>query len=587
MRFGKICGTVVLLMAIFASLIYTQVGHAQDTVVRVDFTYSGPESGTTEEPYNSLSEGVAATPHGGNIEFLAGQSDEIGILDQPLSLYATNLQIGVGGGGNVSIGGADVHGNTIGNATNLQIGDGLIESHINTPGDVDWFSIALTAGNLFGIQVAQYLDEFTPLPVGSSIRYQLFDGSGSLIPWTGSYSWPTGVISSLDDLAYVWSTPVSGRYFLRVSSDTSSGIGSYGFRIASSRLGIASPTNNVTTNLRSYFKATDGQGMTRFEGPTPADRLDGEALSYVSGSIAVLSLDADPDGIGGVTLNLSLAASVSSVTFLDASGSPESEPETPVMHIHWGVPSADMGDGSDDIVWNYSSPSQRLVDGPNFVAESDINHTQGENQHNYVMAISLDDANSVSIPSDIARLMLNQDWYIDLHLTDRLDLYDVPIASSFPHGGLHLFDSEFLLNGFDTVPATGSTRELTVLYNDEFQAFYIPYDVYSELAGESIHIHSGTPGETGPVLIDLGTIPEGMARPTHEKRQISGTIPGLENILRILTNNEAQTLSNATYSTGWYLDIHTSPFFETLPELRADAVVGVNLEVCAEILTIP
>ena len=52
----------------------------------VDFSWSGTEMGTYEQPYNTLHEGVSASPLGGNICIKEGASSETLRIDKALSI---------------------------------------------------------------------------------------------------------------------------------------------------------------------------------------------------------------------------------------------------------------------------------------------------------------------------------------------------------------------------------------------------------------------------------------------------------------------------------------------------------------------
>ena len=91
-------------------------------------------------------------------------------------------------------------------------------------------------------------------------------------------------------------------------------------------------------------------------------------------------------------------------------------------------------------------------------------------------------------------------------------------------------------------------------------------------------------------MIDLGRVPRFASRPVYESvfDDVYDFIPGVENIIHRLSNEEMMILREATYSTGWYIDVHSSPFLPAeLPEIRADAEFEDDLEVAASIVDFP
>jgi hypothetical protein len=54
----------------------------------VDFTYSGAERGTVEEPFNTLAEAVNAAPEGGLVNIQTGSSSEVITISKAVTLKA-------------------------------------------------------------------------------------------------------------------------------------------------------------------------------------------------------------------------------------------------------------------------------------------------------------------------------------------------------------------------------------------------------------------------------------------------------------------------------------------------------------------
>lgn len=514
-----------------------------------------------------------------------------------LSLCTILAAAGCSGGGSagsgspdrnqsLNVGGPDLDGNTFGSATMVPVGGGIVERHINTPGDVDFFGFDLVGGNLYGIQFAGLPSQGGELVAGST-EYSLLDGAGNSLQSIGSSPFPAGVDTEDGNLADMFIAPFDGRFFLRYQGELANDVAIYRFRISDSRLGVANargdarltPLPNTlgrVTNVRSFVSIVDDEGVQLFIGPA-LNRTEAET-SFLTGSIfgPVVQVTSTSDGLipptFGTFIEANYGVSATEITFLDSEGVPEDDPQEQVSHIHWGIPSGDLSDGIDDTLWlDENNPTDNFRLDNNF--QDGVPHP----------SISVIDPDAETLSLDLLHLIVSQDWYIDHHITTDLDLYPFPIVSSHPQGGIQFFDSAFVLNGFDTVPATGSTRTLEVVYNDEFQVFYMPYDVDSELAGSDIHVHAGRPGEVGEVILDLGTVPDFAARPPFESVRLGvpDFIPGVENIIKRLSNIEATRLRQASYTTGWYIDVHTEPFFVTQPEIRSNAEFEVNLEIAS------
>ena len=521
---------------------------------------------------------------------------------------------GGGGGGGTPIPSDDDHPDQIFPGPNdppltvLRTGEGLTSGFINTPGDVDYFKMELIGGVMYGLQTSNFPQIYNNSP--GPLLYSFLDSTGAeSFDTTGDFNWPDGVDPNTGNLRFVWLTPYTGTYYLRVENTFIAAIQQYSVRLTSSQLGVGTPRESSVSNFRSYQVLFDAEGNLRFSGPTSPARLDGEPLFFLEGTIfqpnLVVALD--------VNFELQVQTSVGGllsdeVFFFDDAGVLTDAPETPALHIHFGVPSHDLADARDDIFWNYDPSSTIFGLGPNFNANTDRNFGGQPMDSHSVVFLFTDDFDV--IPEDSLHLLLGQHWYVDLHFHSQFDLLgfpggSVPIVSSRPQGGFSMFDSRFILNGFETVPATGSSRTLEVYYTDEHQTFYISYGLSSTLVGSAIHVHSGAPGEVGPELIDLGTVPFPTTRPLYEPEILPlgpistfRFVPGVENILKRLSDGfmgddgiyvkgEAELLKDAAFTTGWYIDVHTFPQFldPDHPEIRTDAILNFNYEVVSSRIT--
>ncbi len=484
------------------------------------------------------------------------------------------------------------------------VGKGSVTGFINTPGDVDYFRMNLVGGVTYGLQGPSFFEStFSNSP--GSLLFDFFDSTGATpITTTQDSGWPAGINDDTGNLRFLWLTPYTGTYYLTVRDSFISTTRDYSFRLTSSQIAAGTAREGVVSNLRSFqflFDAS-GDGFVRFRGPTPQNRIEGQPLSFLTGTMTPLGVALNIDIGGNVVASVSSPSAVvpDDIFFLDDDGVPNTAPETGAFHLHYGIPSEDMADGQDDTFWNFDPTSPIFpFTGPNFNAN--LNQKSGNQVDPHPIAADWTIFTVDLITEDVVHLLAGQNWYMDAHFHTQYDLIDplggpggsLPIVSSRPQGGFSFFDSRLVLNGFETVPPTGSTNTLEVYYSDESQVFYIQYGVNSPLVGSAIHIHAGAPGQVNSnVLIDLGTVPFPTTRPAYEPEQVplgpnnsSRFIPGVENIIKKISNAEANALNEATFSAGWYLDVHTTPFFIEFPEIRSDAILNANLEVVSSRIT--
>ncbi len=96
----------------------------------------------------------------------------------------------------------------------------------------------------------------------------------------------------------------------------------------------------------------------------------------------------------------------------------------------------------------------------------------------------------------------------------------------------------------------------------EFDPFDIPGEILladsEPFTNDRIRVHSGGVGEVGPVLIDLGFIPLPRHPPTTLSNNQGFTVPespGFRNVIKQLSNAEAELLRAAFYGDGFYVEI--------------------------------
>lgn len=474
----------------------------------------------------------------------------------------------------------------------LKTGQGSTSGFINVPGDIDYFRMELVGGSLYALQVFNFPETYAN-SVNASTLYGIRNATGAEdIQHTGIFAWPTGVDADTGDKRFVWLAPYTGTYYVTVQDEFLPNISQYTFRLTSSQVGFGVPRESSVSNRLSHRRLFTSEGDLLYDGPTPFNRTANQPLSFLFGSISQPTILITFGVGGGVVFQTTLGFTLpDDVFFLDAEGGLNEEPESPAAHLHWGVPSGDLADGIDDIVWNFDPQNPIFNIGPNYNARPNLNFQDGDG--NPIILDITDATGDLPLTEDLVHLLMGNFWYIDGHFHDQFDVDAVPLVSSRSAGGVEMFESRFVLNGFETVPPTGSGQTLEVFYSDEHQAFFIQYGVNSSLAGNRIHVHKGAPGTVGSLLIDLGTIPFPAQRPVYEPEILFPTgplgtfnfIPGVENVIKRITNSQARALKTATFTTGWYLDVHTSPLFETLPLIRSDAVLFDNWEVVATNIT--
>jgi hypothetical protein len=474
----------------------------------------------------------------------------------------------------------DDHGDNVPSATVIYPGEEITTGFYNTPGDIDYFKIPVVEDQWYTVsggahKMTYYTDAFNL--EGSSL-YQILDPTGSTsMAHTGDWGWP-GNATDLDYVIgsrFLWQAEYTGNYIYTRRSSLNNTIGSYAFKVASSQLAISQPLYQ-TSNFRSNIVLIDDSGEDPFE------IYNGSA----SGSTSIASINLKAFGSNTV----SITASTSTVTFKDNEGVPNDDPENNVWHIHQGTPSRLSGDNIDD------AGQFGLFSDPN------ANGQDSDDPHPFIEELSVDTVyTGLELP--LLHLLLETPWYVDAHITDNYDVYKVPIVSSLPMGGIKMFDSTHVLTGFDFPQnqASGSGRRIEIAYDDEYQIFYLPYGNrfdHTSLVGATVHVHAGGPtSSNNSPLINLGPVPAPEVRPEYEfggsyiqhadDTDIATEFPGVETILYTLSDAEAEMLSDATYTTGWYLDLHTAPNFIATPELRANAILFSNLEVGASRNTNP
>lgn len=447
--------------------------------------------------------------------------------------------------------------------------NGRISGAINFAEDVDMFKFSASANVAYGLQ---FLGIPVPDPDASDPRKIVVD----VLDATGAVSVTTSQDPGLDEalIAFsffenriVFTTPVDTPLYIRVRHDRPGGTGNYVFNLASDQLGDA---QDYRQHLQSYGTIFDPENNVVLH-PAPSDFF---------GYIKIWDYNLATNFIG-------VEISTPVVFFLDADGTAKDVPETPELHIHLGIPDNTPGTlhGNLDFTPSASGDHSSLFTFPD-ITPGGI----------FVYFIPL--------PGQILHIMQGLPWYMDLHVTNNFDalatefltpvLFDPmpPMVSSRANGTLNMFESRLDMNGANVVPPVSTPNALALYYNTAVQAFMIAYEIGPKpnsnirlenapmpdpsLVGKPIHIHSGGPGSNGRSpnvpLIDLGTVPAPVAEPAFE------SVPELKNVVKILTDQEASILRNATYNGGWYVHVHTDDDRFPNGEIRAEGFIEIQTD---------
>jgi hypothetical protein len=97
--------------------------------------------------------------------------------------------------------------------------------------------------------------------------------------------------------------------------------------------------------------------------------------------------------------------------------------------------------------------------------------------------------------------------------------------------------------------------------------------VYTPFAGSRVRVHSGGPGQNGPVLIDLGTLPPPRLVTIDDLFEPEST--GFRTPIRQLTDAEAVILRNAFYGNGFYVQVTDQ--FSGAPIARAEGELEISV----------
>lgn len=217
--------------------------------------------------------------------------------------------------------------------------------------------------------------------------------------------------------------------------------------------------------------------------------------------------------------------------------------------------------------------------------------------------------NDFDIPAGAIRLLSGFPWYIDLHITDDLDTVPGPYVVSHPFGDVYgVFETELILSPFNLVRSSSYedrgflfNTEMSIFVDNALQTFQIlneelylterridfildpnnpmsailpihevedantegtPLEPVNNLyAQQLVGVHRGGIGQTGSQILDLGRMPsrDAMAILPSDQTEQRGvafqTSPGLRTLVHRMTTAEMQSLRQAFYTGGWYVQV--------------------------------
>ncbi|MCH7959772.1 MAG: CHRD domain-containing protein [Candidatus Hydrogenedentes bacterium] len=447
----------------------------------------------------------------------------------------------------------DKYGNTAPTAHQIYPDNGRIEGAINYAadlarpfGDIDMFRFEASAGVTYALQFQGFPVDFpdASIPEFLDITVLGFDADPlNAVVTSNLVSLPL-TLGDLGEFRIMFTGQSNGTHYIRVAhARPAVGTGNYSFNLVSSQIGDGSTPLVRNSNIFTVFN-TDGELVL----PTQS----------VTGEMEIITFNPD-------TLTMHLRFDTEPVRFIDPTTLERDEiPQSPELHFHVGTPD------------NFDISDKRGTPGvpphPTVEIISGVGPGSGIELLNFPVSASL------------FHLMIGHNWYMDVHFSTNLELVPRPVLSSRANGTLTFFQSELPMSGANVVVVppdlpVDTINGLTLLYNSAYQRFMIDYEETGgaspnapfpapSLVGGTMHVHLGGPGQNGPVLIELGVLPPPLPLPQYED------VPWIKNLVRVLTDTEVWRLRNATYSGGWYVDLHTDAFPNG--ELRAEGFLEIQ-----------
>jgi len=223
--------------------------------------------------------------------------------------------------------------------------------------------------------------------------------------------------------------------------------------------------------------------------------------------------------------------------------------------------------------------------------------------------------------AELLRTILGFRWFMDVHFTDDLELVPRPVATSRPEwdsysffeAALNVLESNIIRqDGTRLVdPQVAATRGFdpgfTLFYDSALKTFQVARQVFfagdvsfgfnpfefepgfdlpaailpadsEPFVRDRILVHAGGVGQVGPVLIDLGVMPAPSPPPTTFPGFPGSTrieLVGFRNVIKQLTDAEAELLRDAFYGNGFYVEVTDDVTGQQLA--RAEGFLEISL----------
>ncbi len=557
---------------------------------------------------------------------------------------------GGGGGDATGIAATDDHGDLFLEATLITPSgksDGAnVRGQINYPGDLDWFKFRGIQGVGYTLQVTGFPPDPDVRPdldlTGDGTRLlvpAILDVRGleQLVNTAGEQDGdPSDVLLAgtegtegfvqIGDSRFMWVCPTTNAEYVFVIGHErrQTGIGAYEVRVASSQLMTVDSSDTIFQSGARFVFIADQSGVWFSD-----FMWGGLQYTYLEYEEAI---DVTTNGFGFL---------ISDLVFRPDNDTPE-----PVaVHAHYGFPNNfvqaestgtfvndherfaevqfDFGRARSpgDVV--AATGSGKLPDGTEFrfpVEARIVENAESTPAGWYTVEakVNFDEiccggSGGFDFDAGVVRAFTGFDWYMDLHPQPDVEEVDpVPLASSRPLGDIYqVFETHFEMSQGNVVRADGSRLPESerggpsfVIYYDaalklfqvatqEYQysphypypGFFIDPD-YSSFVGDRVRVHAKGPGEVGPVIIELGTLPEIAPPPTARAPDFRETVaeePGFRAPIRQLTDSEALALREAFYDTGFYVEV--TDRFTGEPLRRAEGLLEISffdeLEPCS------
>ncbi len=221
-----------------------------------------------------------------------------------------------------------------------------------------------------------------------------------------------------------------------------------------------------------------------------------------------------------------------------------------------------------------------------------------------------------TISAELFRTMTGRDWYFDVHPQPDMELDSLPVAVSRPLADMYeMFETPLVADSSNVVLRDGTrlpedergSGPFNVYYDSSLKLFQVATQIYfveappppcgcardnevrtngvfqpdyAAFVGDRVRVHAGAPGTTGPVIIDLGTMPVIRAPRSASppfSRSTSAEPEGFRQPIRQLTDAEADDLRAAFYNEGFYVEVTDADCPTCAPLVRAEGFLGISI----------